>query len=268
MAMGNSWFARNQRFDVPNYTYYYMYAFERYKSFQESLEGKTEAEPRWYSQGTEYLIRTQQKDGSWNWGQSQGGSPDVNAAWALLFLLRGTRKSLQQNTSEQGSLLAGKSLPKNLSQIRVNAKGQIIDETQVTPIDEMLALLEDGNGPASDFIEGIPNELDLAGDPAQRASQIARLRRLASAGSFQARLTAVGTLGRDRNLDNVPALIFALSDPDLRIREAALKGLQFVSRKFGAFAVPEDAPPAQWLAAQAKWKQWYLSIRPEGTLLH
>jgi hypothetical protein len=80
-------------------------------------------------------------------------------------------------------------------------------------------------------------------------------------------LAAVKTLARSRELDNVPALIFALSDPNWLVVEAARDGLCFVSRKFQGYGPPPNATPEQKQAAQAKWKQWYLAIRPDGQLM-
>ena len=53
-------------YDVPMWTHYYMYALERYRSFQELIEGKVVPEPAWYNDGVEYLQKTQAADGSWH----------------------------------------------------------------------------------------------------------------------------------------------------------------------------------------------------------
>jgi hypothetical protein len=90
---------------------------------------------------------------------------------------------------------------------------------------------------------------------------------MATNGSYQARLTAVTTLGRSRDLDNVPALIYALSDPDPRVMRAARDGLCFISRRLDGFGLPMSGDPADQRVAQAKWTEWYLSIRPNGDLI-
>ena len=58
------------------WTQYYMYGFERYKSFQELVEGQTGKDPvpAWYRQGVEFLRTQQQKDGSWKSVEAPGSS--------------------------------------------------------------------------------------------------------------------------------------------------------------------------------------------------
>ena len=71
MKGGNGWFARNPANDVGWWTHYYMYGLERYRSFQELVEGSRVKEPDWYNRGVEYLKKTQAANGSWS---SQGGA--------------------------------------------------------------------------------------------------------------------------------------------------------------------------------------------------
>ena len=89
-------------------------------------------------------------------------------------------------------------------------------------------------------------------------------------GAYQARLTAVKTVGRDRNIDNIPFLIFALSDPDFRVAKAAQNGLRYISRRVDGF-VPvvgeKELTEPQYESAKGKWGSWYLSFRPDGALI-
>jgi hypothetical protein len=205
-------------------------------------------------------MKTQDDDGSWSSKGTHGSSTVLDTSFAVLFLTRSTKKSIK--AAEKGTLISGKSLPKDLTQIRLTDKGQVVDETETPAIENLLAMLEEGGG-----IDEIPNELELASDPEVRAAQISRLRRLAINGSYQARLAAVKTIGHDRSLENVPVLIFALSDPDWRIQKAARDGLRFISRRFDGYGMPEKPERQQWLAAQKKWKEWYLRVRPDGVLI-
>jgi hypothetical protein len=77
----------------------------------------------------------------------------------------------------------------------------------------------------------------------------------------------VKTLGKVRDLDNVPVLLYALTDPDVRIVRQADTALRFVSRKFQGVGLPLDPKPADIQAAQKAWKDWYLAIRPDAELL-
>jgi HEAT repeat protein len=90
---------------------------------------------------------------------------------------------------------------------------------------------------------------------------------MVSDGDFHARFAAVKTLARARELENVPALIYALSDPDKRVMLEAREGLRFISRRFYGFGLPDNPSKAQVQTAQDNWKAWYLSIRPDAELL-
>jgi hypothetical protein len=79
------------------------------------------------------------------------------------------------------------------------------------------------------------------------------------------RLLAVRALGRAGNLDYVPTLIFALTDPDRRIVLQARDGLQFTGRRFEGFGPPDDFTEPQRFEAVDLWKKWYLGLRP-GTV--
>ena len=110
--------------------------------------------------------------------------------------------------------------------------------------------------------------LELSSNKSERASQIESLRKIVGAGDFHARRIAVTTLSKIRDLDNVPKLLFALTDPESAIVLQADKGLRFISRKVNGVGLPDGEPTtAQIKAAQAAWKDWYLSIRPNAELL-
>ena len=51
--------------------------------------------------------------------------------------------------------------------------------------------------------------------------------------------------------------------PGLEARD----GLRFISRKFYGYRLPDKPTEAQAQAAQAKWKEWYLAIRPDAELM-
>ncbi|TVS13074.1 MAG: hypothetical protein EA424_21940, partial [Planctomycetaceae bacterium] len=60
IATANAWFTKNLSFETKWWTHYYMYGLERYKSFRELVERKSEGEPAWYNRGVEFLQKTQQ----------------------------------------------------------------------------------------------------------------------------------------------------------------------------------------------------------------
>jgi hypothetical protein len=89
------------------------------------------------------------------------------------------------------------------------------------------------------------------------------LRKLAGASNPEARIAAVKALGRARSLDNVPTLVYALTDPDARVVDEAREGLRFVSRKLGALPIKNIANPASKEEIDF-WKIWFRTIRPEA----
>jgi HEAT repeat protein len=73
--------------------------------------------------------------------------------------------------------------------------------------------------------------LELDKNPIDRAAQLDWLERLVRGGrSWHARRVAARLLGGSDELRVVPALIFALSDPDQSVRTYARDGLRFISR--------------------------------------
>ena len=64
------------------------------------------------------------------------------------------------------------------------------------------------------------------------------------------------------NLDYVPSLLYALTDPDRRIVLEARNELRFISRNFDGIGPPDDFTEQQRFEAIDGWKKWYLSIRP------
>jgi hypothetical protein len=265
-SLGDGWvdenFATENKFD-PGWTYYYLYGLERYKSFKEIVNGEDELEPDWYNRVVEHLKKEQKADGSW----SAGGGCRVagDTAFAVLFLVRSTQKTIKKAVTGEGILIGGKGLPTDIANARMQG-GQVVTPQMVREVDDLLSLLEDVDDQAFDAT-ALPGGLSLDADLTKRTSQLEKLREMVTNENFHARLAAVKTLGRARQLDNVPALIYALSDPDWRVAREARDGLRFISRKFTGFGMPEQPTPEEARSAQDKWKQWYLSIRPEGEFL-
>ncbi|MBW3600181.1 MAG: hypothetical protein KY475_23275, partial [Planctomycetes bacterium] len=100
---------------------------------------------------------------------------------------------------------------------------------------------------------------------AARQERIQKLKDMVSQGSYQQRLVAVKALSRSGDFDQVPLLLYAMTDPDQRIVAAADEGLRFISRKFDGLGTLGD--PEEVEKTRGQWTDWYLSIRPEGELL-
>jgi len=264
-SAGNAWF--NKNFDTANseqrWTYYYLYALERYKSFMETVEGKVVKEPEWYNASVEYLKKQQSEDGSWNGGLA---GPAADTAFAVLLLVRGTKKSIRTAVHSEGVLVGGYGLPKNLANVRMDG-GQLVTPQMVREVDDFIKLIEEAEDKEFDA-DGLAGELSLDEDLTKRTSQLEQLRELVSDDNWEARRLAVSTLAAARELDNVPILIYALTDPEPRVAERARYGLRFISRKLKGFGMPKKPNEQQRQAAVKQWKKWYLSIRPDGEFVN
>jgi HEAT repeat protein len=108
----------------------------------------------------------------------------------------------------------------------------------------------------------------LSDDPQQRERELERLRRLVSDEDFTVRLAALKALHNTRELDNVPVFIFALGDPDPRVVRQARDSLRLLSRKINGFGLSDEPTDGAKLEAMERWKQWYLSIRPDAQFLN
>jgi hypothetical protein len=253
----HAWMDQNYAIDIGIRRYYYLYGLERYKSFQEALEGAIEEEPKWYNDGYEFLAKDQKPDGSW---QGYCGAPN-DTAFATLFLLRSTQKSIRVDLGE-GTLLSGRGLPSNLSRAKMR-NGQLIIEQVHTKVDQVLSMIDSDDEAALDELARDPSQL-VVDKVDERSAR--RLQQLVRGGEPEVRLLAVRALGRSGNLDYAPSLLYALTDPDPRVVLAARDGLRFVSRDFDGFGPPDNYTEQQRFEALDSWKKWYLSLRPDAIL--
>jgi hypothetical protein len=265
MADGNAYFAANYKFDIPMWKWYYIYGMERYLSYKELTERKKEREPKWYNDGFAFLAGTQLPAGTWPGDEA---SSTISTCFAVLFLLRSSGKAVAKANPDlgEGVLLGRMGLPSNTADIR-ERDGKIVETPLSGSVDELLRLIEDPANPELSKLADAKAGLVLDSDVTKRSGQITRLRSLVSAGAFEARLLAVKTLGKVRDLDNAPVLIYALTDGDPRVVREADKALRFLSRKFQGVGLPEEPKPDDIQAAVKAWKQWYLSVRPDGEFL-
>ncbi len=97
-----------------------------------------------------------------------------------------------------------------------------------------------------------------------RAEQVLRLRSLAETGVADARLAVVRILGQLRELDSSQTLIAALEDDDWRVVVAADEGLRLIGRSVSPSPLGEKPDAKARAAATERWKQWYVTIRPDA----
>ena len=135
-ALGKAWFKNN--FDATNGSYfphYSLYATERYKSFEEYLEGDAPEQPEWYDKGYAYLKETQEAKG--NWTANAESTAATSTAFSVLFLLRSTRASIKERLGE-GTLVGGRGLPRDLSKVRIRG-GKLVVEQKPTELGKLRA---------------------------------------------------------------------------------------------------------------------------------
>lgn len=252
-----TWMKNNYTIDIGPKVYYYLYAMERFRSFQEAFEGKSPPEPAWYNDGYQFLKEKQTAEGSW---QGYCGNP-CDTAFSVLFLLRSTQKSIRAKLGE-GTLLAGRGLPRNLSKAKM-VRGQVLVEQVHTKVEELLSMIDGGDDAALDELARDPRQLIVEKVDEKSAR---RLQQLVRGGEPEVRLLATRALGRSGNLDYVPSLLYALTDPDRRVVLEAREGLKFISRDFNGFGPPDDFNDQQRFSALEAWKNWYLALRPNAVL--
>jgi hypothetical protein len=264
MADGKKWLDDNYTVSPTSWAHYYLYALERYHAFREVAERDTDEEPKWYNDGFESLRNTQSAEGSWMSNQQTG--PMCDTAFAVLFLLRSTRMSIHKKTISEAALRGGRGLPEDTSDVRLRG-GQVVGVPVARTVNDLIGLLEDAEGTDLDRAIEFPESLLVSGNESTRAQNAARLRAWVSHPSYKVRMAAMQALGRMRDMDNVPVLIYGLTDPDGRVVQAARDGLRFVSRKISGFELPDEPTPEQLEAERSQWKGWYLSIRPDAEFL-
>ena len=257
--LGNAWFEANYSIDPPGgYNHYYYYALERYESFREALGGPPEKKP-WYDDGVNYLLERQQADGGWS-GMC-GSSCDT--AFSILFLVRSTRKSLvRAGLLGDGALLAGRGLPRDGDLVQIQG-GEVVSKPLVGPAEHLLTLMEDADNP--EYLSAVEGFAELAREADEETlnKHARRLRELAGSPRPEARVTAVRALGRTRDITQVPTLIYALSDPEGEVVQAAVEALRYLSRKPPKSPGTVITDDASRRAAIEFWKGWYRTLRPD-----
>ncbi len=264
MQSGDQWFEANFRIDPPDWMFYYMYALERYKSFRELATGREEKDPAWYNAGVELLMRSENESGSWD----RDNGPSIDTCFAVLFLVRGTKKSIEKAEAFSGRLRGGRGLPTNTADVTIGEDGQIVKTPFQGKAETLLAILEAAGDEDLDAALQQDFVVTLSDDPQQRERELERLRRLASAEEFPVRMAALKALYNTRDLDNVPTFIYALGDPDPRVVRKARDGLRLLSRKIDGFGLSDEPTEGAKLDAIERWKQWFLALRPDAQFLN
>jgi len=261
---GNRWMGKHHDLRRKEWwTFYYLYAYERYESFRELSLGQPDPEPKWYSDGARYLLSLQDEDGSWTTKDSPAGRT-ADTAFATLFLLRSSKKSIEKAYGYGDStLVSGRGLPRQTANLHV-AAGKVRPVPKWTTAAELLPILEKRDDDA--FEQGIASlgQLPPAEAEILAAKNADLLRGLIADRLPSTRVAAVQAIGKGANLDLVPSLIYALSDPDNDVAINARDALRRLSRSPGPAPIGGELTKSRRSIEIRYWKDWYLAIRPDA----
>ncbi len=268
----NRWFAANFRTETRHWPYYALYGFERYATFREKIDGEVPEVPDWYDQGVEFIKGNQAADGSLPSGHD--ANANVQTSLAILFLVRSTERLT--NLPKDTTLLAAKGLGRNTR----HRGGKVINEEEKRDITELLNRVRKDMSPEelADIAESYRNVAVSSIKDKSRSQQLTLLREMVAHEHWQIRIVAVRALGQVRMIDNCPALIFALTDPNPNVVQEASIALQFVSRKTDTPPVPKAKLVGNRFDIQDEdykqeirqlyqyWADWYMSLKPDAQL--
>lgn len=253
---GDNWLRANGRTEPKEWTHYYLYALERYRSLREEL--LNDKDNRWYDDGYAFLAKTQLADGSWKSVPLEHVVADT--AFGVLFLMRSMKKSIEKAKSFGGGLLTGgRGLPDNAAEIELRG-GSVRAKPLRGPAMELLSKMTETNPDDPEFdklLEGLEQQSLVEEEDHLNEIQ-KKLRSMAQGQSPEARAAALRVIGRTRNLDDVPLLIEALKDDNAQIYLAADESLRFISRKFTGTGKDTRRDVID------VWKRWYRRIRPDA----
>ncbi len=263
MGRGNRWFEENHVVNPTMWPHYFLYSVERYWTFRELIDGNASQVDGWYDEAARWLLSVQKEDGSF-YTPHISTVEENHTCFATLFLLRSTKKSVEKvRAYGPGTLVGGKGLPSDSEFVQIRG-GRVVSQAETSEIAKLLGDMTEVND--EDMATAMKAVPDLPPDEAKAlvSRQAGRLRELAGGTSADLRLPAVQALARAGTLDDIPTLIYVLSDPEPEIVLAARDGLRRISRRIHGFRMPADFDDADRISAINAWKEWYLAIRPDA----
>lgn len=253
---GNAWFEKSYKIDTDKYPTYYLYTLERYQTFREAFDPGSSTAHAWYDDGCALLQNNRQGNDAWLFDPMCG--TDVGTAFSTLFLLRGTRKTLEKNVYGGGRLLGGRGLPKNLGTVQIRGRN-VVNPVLTTKAEDLLTELDD---PATEFDE-LQERLDrvvLHADPSVRQSQVDALIRFVAESRGPRQVAALKALASVREIRLAPTFIAVLESGDLTAAEEARRGLWRLQRRLTEGDLPGIATPEARQKELLYWKRWYREI--------
>jgi hypothetical protein len=164
---------------------------------------------------------------------------------------------------KEGVVRGWAELPKDLMTVTL-VNGKPMSKTEATSIDDALKMLEDDKASQGDD-KLVAEKIMFSSDPARRKDELNRFARLLRSKDWQARRVAAKVLGRSDDLEMVPELIFAISDPDQVVCRNAETSLRLISRNLNKYHLPKEGSISKQdkIKAQREWKTWFLEFRPD-----
>jgi len=267
---GNAWMERH--FDPVDpsmdFFYYYLYALERYGAFKELAENKPLESPPWYNKTATVLLEKQAADGSWKSSRNETGAC-VDTAYAVLFLLRSTMRSFEKwkepNFFGGGNLRGGRGLPKSTDDVKVE-DGSVVSLSEMGNAEQLLERLENIQNTDEEALRRLA-ELPVDDIESLLKRNRTKIRKMVGHEVSAQRFAAVTLLGKSGDVSNGPALIYALTDPDHDVAEAAQRALLRLTRQLRPEPLPRPNEPNFELQRDAilqRWKDWYRTIDPDA----
>ena len=282
---GNQVLQSNFRPDPPQWPTYYLYAMERYAYFREQSEGDLGdgTLATWYDQSVEYLKT--QVDGTGGFKRNAREPSALSTAFGVLVLVRSSEviSAPVQTSRANGAIGFGDGV------LFTDNKGRIKSINAEKDLGAMIEMMKEGA--TSEQLQLLSDSLKKQivefrqKDDKSRGEIKAFLQSMIRARDYFRRLIAVRFLAGEQDMDNVPALLFALGDPDLRICVEAHDGLRLISRKIDSMTIseltrtnglrdPDVLKPKEesdcrieFDQMKKQWTEWFLKIRPGAELL-
>lgn len=264
--------------------FYYLYAVERYAWFREQTEGNLGGGKlaTWYDQVVNQLKKRQLTNGSFKNAKFPVEKEYLATAFAVLVLVRSSE--VISLPSSEGELVGGEGFPDD--ELRVEG-GQLVTTSSEKNLSDMMEMLKDDEV-SPEQLAALNKSLKKAVTEFKQKQGKSRseiktfLRTMIAHNNYYRRKIAVRFLAGEQDLDNVPALIYAVSDPDFRIAIEAHDGLRLISRRIDSLNVSDrtrknavrdpdvltkqerTAMELEFASLKKKWTDWYLKLRPDA----
>jgi hypothetical protein len=274
--------------DGPVWPMYYLYAVERYAYFREQTEGNLGDGKlsTWYDQAVDFLKT--QSDPSGGFKKNRREEIALTTAFGLLVLVRSS-EIITQPTANSITFGGRGFGNQSNTMLRENSNGTLAMVDTERDLDQMIDML--GDTTSNEELQALSASLKKQivefrnKDEKSRGRIKAFLKSMVAARNYYRRLIAVRFLAGEQDMDNVPALIYALGDPDLRICVEAHDGLRLISRKIDSIKISGTSRTnsqrdpgilkstekslcrAEFDSVKQKWTDWFLKIRPDAELL-